>query len=95
MLAVNRYLSDCSKEIASSLKKHVIVATIAPGRSLAEVEGILGSELEGGSHHAQYPALVGEGMTAFCVNGNVTPEELADVKLLLESRETEAYTGKN
>ena len=73
------------KQIAASLKKGAIVVTIAPGRSLSEVEGILGGESKVVRTMPNTPALVGEGMTAYCVNGNVTQEELADVKLLLES----------
>lgn len=73
------------KEIAPAMKKESIVVTIAPGRSLAEVEGILGDGAKVVRTMPNTPALVGEGMTAFCVNGNVTAEELADVKLLLES----------
>lgn len=73
------------KDIAPSLKKGALVVTIAPGRSLEEVQGILGTDAKVVRTMPNTPALVGEGMTAYCVNGNVTPEELADVKLILDS----------
>lgn len=73
------------KEIAGSMKKGAIVVTIAAGRSLAEVESILGADVKAVRTMPNTPALVNEGMTAICPNGNVTEEELAAVRDIFES----------
>lgn len=72
------------REIAGSIKVGAITVTIAPGRSLAEVGGILGTNAKVVRTMPNTPALVGEGMTAYCANEAVSVEELAEVKAVLE-----------
>ncbi len=72
------------KEIAGSVKAGAVAVTIAPGRSLAEVGGLLGPGAKVVRTMPNTPALVGEGMTAYCANEAVTAAELAEVKTLLE-----------
>lgn len=73
------------KEIAGKLKKEALIVTIAAGRSLAEVAGILGDDVKAVRTMPNTPALVNEGMTALCPNGNVTEEELAAINGIFES----------
>lgn len=73
------------KEIAGSVKAGATAVTIAPGRSLDEVGGLLGGTVGVVRTMPNTPALVGEGMTAYCANSAVTQEALADVIALLNS----------
>lgn len=73
------------KEIAGSVKKSALIVTIAPGRSLSEVEGILGADVKAIRTMPNTPAMVNEGMTALCPNANVTAKELAEVQAIFES----------
>jgi len=73
------------KEIAGTVKKEALIVTIAAGRSLAEVESILGADVKAVRTMPNTPALVNEGMAALCPNGNVTEEELGVVRTIFES----------
>lgn len=73
------------KEIAGSIKKEALVVTIASGRSLAEVESILGPDVKAVRTMPNTPALVNAGMTALCPNGNITDDEMATVRAIFES----------
>ncbi len=73
------------KEIAGTVKKDALIVTIAAGRSLAEVESILGADVKAVRTMPNTPALVNAGMTALCPNGNVTEEELGAVRAIFES----------
>ncbi len=72
-------------EIKDALRPGVLIVTIAAGRSLSEVEGILGKDVKAVRTMPNTPALVNEGMTALCPNKNVTDEELDEVRAIFES----------
>lgn len=62
-----------------------IVVSIAAGKSIEDVEKVLGENIKLVRAMPNTPALVGEGMSALCPNKNVTPEEVNDIKSIFES----------
>lgn len=73
------------KEISGHVRPESLIVTIAAGRSLSEVEGFLGAEVKAVRTMPNTPALVNAGMTALCPNGNVTEQELAEIRQIFES----------
>lgn len=62
-----------------------IIVTIAAGKTIANIEAILGQDTKVIRTMPNTPALVGEGMSALCCNKNVTSAELNEVKTIYES----------
>lgn len=62
-----------------------IIITIAAGKSLEWVENAFGDRRKIVRTMPNTPALVGEGITAVCPNGNITEEELENVMELLRA----------
>ena len=62
-----------------------IVVSIAAGVSLARLEGLFGHEAKIVRVMPNLPAMVLQGMSALCPNPNVTTEETARVKELLDA----------
>jgi pyrroline-5-carboxylate reductase len=62
-----------------------IIISIAAGKTLEYLEGILGEKAKIIRAMPNTPALVTEGMSAICKNNNVTQTEMAFVKHLFES----------
>lgn len=73
------------EEVKDSLKKDVIVVTIAAGIELAKVEEWFEKDLKIIKTMPNTPALVGEGMSAICPNKNVNNDELEYVCSLYNS----------
>ena len=72
-------------EVRPALKPGQIVVTIAPGKTLSWLAERLGADTKIVRTMPNTPALVGEGLTSYCPNANVTADELATVVALLES----------
>lgn len=72
-------------EVRGSMRDDQLVVTIAPGKTLDWLQEQFGKPVKVVRTAPNTPAHVGAGMTAYCANDLVTPEEMAYVKSLLES----------
>ena len=72
-------------EIADHLHERQILVSIAPGKTLAWLGETVGHPAKIVRVMPNTPALVGEGMTTFCVGDLVSPDEARIIKELLES----------
>lgn len=80
------FFPEILEEIRGVIKKTTVIVSIAAGKRIQDIEEGLGSrEAKVIRLMPNTPALVGEGCTAVCNNENVTKEELAYVKQLLET----------
>ncbi|WP_299739774.1 pyrroline-5-carboxylate reductase [Rossellomorea sp. y25] len=73
------------ESIKDSLKKDAIIITIAAGITIDWMESQLSKSVKIVRTMPNTPSLVGEGMTAYCVNGELTDADLEDVKAILDS----------
>lgn len=64
-------------ELADVITSDQLVLSIMAGRSIADLEAVLGSDKKIVRAMPNTPALVGEGITGYCPNANITAEELA------------------
>lgn len=71
-------------EIKDNVKDEVIVITIAAGKAIKDTESMFGRGLKVVRVMPNTPALVGEGMSAFCANDLVNEDELNEVINILE-----------
>ncbi|TMU88437.1 pyrroline-5-carboxylate reductase [Bacillus sp. BHET2] len=71
--------------IKDSLKKDAIIITIAAGITIEWMEERLSKSMKIVRTMPNTPSLVGEGMTAYCVNEKMTDSDLKDVQSTLES----------
>ena len=62
-----------------------MIVSIAAGKTIAAIEDSFGKPVKLVRAMPNTPALVGESMSALCVNQNVTPEELKEVQALFNS----------
>ena len=86
ILAVKpQFLDEVAKGLAPSVSSDAIVVSIAAGVSLARLEGLFGHEAKIVRVMPNLPAMVLQGMSALCPNPNVTTEETARVKELLDA----------
>lgn len=69
-------------EIAPAVGESAVVVTIAPGQTLARLEGQFGRAVKLVRTMPNTPAMVGAGMTALCRNGYVTDGEFDEVRRL-------------
>ena len=67
-------------QIAPVIDQDTVVVTIAAGQEIAAMEQQFGKPVKLIRTMPNTPAMVGEGMTAICPNGNVTEEELEEMK---------------
>lgn len=72
-------------QIKDHLHERQIFVSIAPGKTLAWLSKQIARPVKVVRVMPNTPALVGEGMTAFCVNDLVSPEDAKIVRELLES----------
>lgn len=72
-------------EIRDEIKENQIVITIAPGKTLKWLGDKFVKPVKIVRTMPNTPAMVGAGMTAACPNENLTEEEMAYVRTLLES----------
>ena len=74
-----------AEEIREVTRPEAVLVPIAAGQSMAAVEAMFGSQRKVVRVLPNTPAMVGQAMTAYCANSRVCPEELAEVRRLLES----------
>lgn len=72
-------------QIKSFVNSEKVIVTIAAGKTIADIEAVLGQDVKVVRTMPNTPALVNEGMAALCHNKHVTAEELAEVKSIYES----------
>ena len=70
--------------IKKAVEKGQVIISIAPGKTLSYLEGMLGEATKIVRLMPNTPALVGEGCTGVCRNANVSDEEFAFVMKMLE-----------
>ena len=80
-----QYYADAIAEIRDCIRDDQLIITIAPGKTLAWLEEQFGRPVKIVRTMPNTPALVGEGMTAACVNRYVTEEEKAYALRILSS----------
>ena len=80
-----QYYAEAIAEIRDCVSDDQLIITIAPGKTLAWLEEQFGKPVKIVRTMPNTPALVGEGMTAACVNPYVTEEEKAYALKILES----------
>ena len=66
-------------QIAGSIKNSCIVVSIAAGQPIDAIEQSFGKEIKLVRAMPNTPALVGEAMSALCINSQVTPEEAEEI----------------
>ncbi|KAB7666902.1 pyrroline-5-carboxylate reductase [Bacillus sp. B1-b2] len=86
IVAVKPHLyGDILTEIKNSVKKETIIVTLAAGLDISFVENKLSSKTKVIRSMPNTPSLVGEGMTVFSSNKNVSAEEIEYLKKLFLS----------
>lgn len=73
------------QEVNEYIDNEKIIVTIAAGKSIEDIENVIGSDKKIVRTMPNTPALVGEGMTALCPNKNINDEDLALVKGIFNS----------
>lgn len=73
------------REIASKVKAGAIIVSIAPGKTIAWIDELLGGGKKIVRCMPNTPALVGAGCTGVCANELVSEQEMKDVMMLLNS----------
>ena len=76
---------DVMKETADLFDGKKIAVSIAPGKSISWMEELLGSDTKIVRCNPNTPAMVGEGITAYCANSRVDEADLEHIRLILES----------
>lgn len=79
------FVPEVMAEIKDVIKENTLIVSIAAGKTLAFLEEGLGADKKIIRCMPNTPALVLEGCTGVCVNGNVTEEETNRVLELLSS----------
>jgi pyrroline-5-carboxylate reductase len=80
-----QFLMEVLKEIKPFLKKETILVSIAAGKTMADIEGVLSEDIRLLRCMPNTPALVGEGCSGVCRNGNVSDDEMAVCMKLIGS----------
>lgn len=79
-----QYYESVIDEIKGFISDNQIVVTIAPGKTLGWLKGKFDKEVKIVRTMPNTPAMVFEGMTAACINENVTQDEIEEVCRILE-----------
>ncbi len=79
------YMEEVINEIKDDTDESKIIVTLAPGKTLLWIEKKFGKKTKVVRTMPNTPAMVGEGMSALCVNENVTESDLKAVKEIFES----------
>ncbi|MFE8703116.1 pyrroline-5-carboxylate reductase [Cytobacillus sp. FJAT-54145] len=66
-------------EIRDYIRENTVIITIAAGITLHTLEDLFGKKIKAARSMPNTPSLVGEGMTAICVNDFVNVEEQAEI----------------
>ena len=86
VLAVKpQFYADVINGIKDKVGQNHVIVTIAPGQTLAKLQGMFGKPVKIVRAMPNTPALVGEGMSALCRSETVTEEELKTVRSLFDS----------
>lgn len=80
-----QFYEEVIKEIKDCITKDQIIITIAPGKTIAWLEKLFEKPVKILRTMPNTPAMVGEGMTSMTANIEMTAEDIAYVKSLLES----------
>lgn len=80
-----QFCEDVINDIKDEIKGNQLIISIAPGKTLSWLAEQFGKPVKIVRTMPNTPAMVGEGMTAACQNEQVTEEEMAYVRTLLES----------
>ena len=80
-----QFFGEVLPGIKEFIKKDALIVSIAAGKSIADIEAILGKDKKIVRCMPNTPALVGEGCTGACRNDNVTDGEMAKCMELLQS----------
>lgn len=85
-LAVKPFLfSEVIAEIKDCVKKDALIISIAAGQPITSIEHMFGTSIKLVRAMPNTPALVGESMSALCVNENVTEQELSTAAAIFNS----------
>jgi len=79
-----QYYEEVVTEIRDLAREEQIYVSIAPGKSLEWLEGLFGRPVKLVRTMPNTPAMVKEGMTAYCVSEQVTPEEKEQIAGICE-----------
>lgn len=86
VLAVKPYMyKEVLEEVKTAFREDQIIISIAAGIDLSDLHNMIGDNFKIIKTMPNTPALVGEGMSAICPNGNVTEEELNYVCSMFEA----------
>lgn len=80
-----QFYADVIHEIKDAVKEEELIVSITPGKTLEWIGEQFGRSLKIIRTMPNTPAMVREGMMAFCNNENVTEEELNKVRNLCET----------
>lgn len=81
-----QFYQTVGEEVKSYIQSHQIVITVAPSYTLEDMKQLLGGEIKVVRTMPNTPALVGEGITAYCYDeGTIQEEQLEDFKAYFES----------
>lgn len=76
VLAVKpQFYADTINEIKGSINSETVIITLAPGKTMEELESIFSKEVKIVRTMPNTPAMVGAGMTAMCRNEKVDDDE--------------------
>lgn len=85
-LAVKPYFySTVIEEIREYISDNTVIITIAAGVTIRSIEESFRREVKVVRSMPNTPSLVGEGMTAYCVNTNLSDEQASDIHEIFES----------
>lgn len=80
-----QFYEDVITEIAPIIQEETLIITIAPGQTIERLNKLFGKDTKIVRTMPNTPALVGEGMTAMCLNEHVTKEDEDVAKEILNS----------
>lgn len=80
-----QFLDEVLLQIKDFIKKDALIVSIAAGKTIADIEGLLGGGIRLVRCMPNTPALVGAGCTGACRNALVSDGEMAKCMELLES----------
>lgn len=80
-----QFFGEVLPEIRGVLRKEALIVSIAAGKTIADIEGLLSADIKLVRCMPNTPALVGEGCTGACRNRHVSDEEMEVCMKLLRS----------
>ncbi|MGL6106937.1 pyrroline-5-carboxylate reductase [Romboutsia sp.] len=86
VVAVKPYMYDAIlEEVKEYIDDKKIIVTIAAGKSIKDVENVIGADKKVVRTMPNTPALVNEGMSALCPNYNIDEKDLEEVRAIFNS----------